>query len=98
MDGVLETLFLFLPNLAKYFPEISGKNKRVRIYNDLYGFVQSEFEKKDPSYISGQPRHFRDAFLDQMELNKENPNSSFHPSRNLNQYASKYKFPATSNF
>ncbi|CAG7837904.1 unnamed protein product [Allacma fusca] len=85
IDGFAANLGYFVPVTAKLFPNFTGSAKMLKGGVDLYDFVDQEWKKGCPSRIPGQPRNYKEAWMDKIE--SAPTDSSFHPSNNY--------FPAT---
>ncbi|CAG7679457.1 unnamed protein product [Allacma fusca] len=85
MDGIAAKLGYFVTVAAKLFPDFTGLTKQLKGGFSVYGFIDQEWKKGCSSRVPGQPRNYKEAWMDKFET--ASTNSSFHPSRNY--------FPAT---
>ncbi|CAG7720612.1 unnamed protein product, partial [Allacma fusca] len=80
IDGIVANLAFFVPVVAKLFPNFAGIEKMYKGGVAFYDFVDQEWKKGCPSRISGQPRNYKEAWMDKIE--SAPTDSSFHPSKN----------------
>ncbi|CAG7719037.1 unnamed protein product [Allacma fusca] len=85
IEGVAANLGFFVPVIAKLFPNFTGAAKMFKGGVSLYDFIDQDWKKGCSSRLPGQPRNYKEAWMDKFET--ASTNSSFHPSRNY--------FPAT---
>ena len=81
-DGLLAALFPFVPAISKLMPEFSGYNKKLEGLRSVYAMVKKAFDEPLPATRTfGDPKNFKEAFIDEMERVGDNTASSFHPTR-----------------
>jgi cytochrome P450 len=73
----IASLGVFLPWFADIAPKLSGMEHMLKENIPLLNFIQQNLDKHKQGHVSGQPRDYADAYLDEVEKTKD-PNSSFH--------------------
>ncbi|CAG7836158.1 unnamed protein product [Allacma fusca] len=83
IDGFLVQLAMLVPAISKYIPVYSGFQRQLDGLVANYKFMEEAYnETLPPGHVQGQPRNFKEAWMDQVELIGDDKTSSFHPSQN----------------
>ena len=75
-------LRMFIPAISKLMPELSGRNSKFQDFLRFYALAKKAFDEPlPPTRKPGDPRNFKEAFIDEMDRVGDNLASSFHPTR-----------------
>jgi len=81
--GTFLNFAMFFPWILRMFPRLTGFDEQKEGLLVTKDLMETEFKKDIGTRIPGQPRNYKEAFLDERDRQMNNPASSFHPSRKL---------------
>ena len=76
---MLETLAIFIPKIAEWFPNVSRHKYRIDCSEKIGEYIQARIEEHRKTLVRGQPRDLTDAYLELSE-----PTSDAERSLHLN--------------
>ena len=79
IDGILESLGIFVPKIAEWFPNAVRHTYRIEGMAKIQDYIRGLIAEHRETLVKGQPRDLTDAYLELSEATTE-ADSSFHPN------------------